>query len=85
MMANDGHEHVHGRFTIPQTGGGTVTVVVTLGLSTLTSGLKAARLDTGEIVSGSEARRLACEAEIIPAVLGGMRQVLSVGDLPRRR
>lgn len=68
---------------LPQTGGGNATVVVTMDLSTLAGGVKAARLDTGETVSGSEARRLACEAGIIPAVLGGMSQVLDLGRKTR--
>ena len=42
-------------------------------------GLKAARLDTGETISPGLARRLACEAAIIPAVLGGKSQVLDLG------
>ena len=39
-------------------------------------------LDTGERISATEARRLACSAGIIPIVLGGRGQVLDVG---RRR
>ena len=39
-------------------------------------------LDTGGRISAGEARRLACTAGIIPAVLGGKSQVL---DLGRRR
>ena len=42
-------------------------------------GLKAAHLDTGETISPGAARRLACEAGIIPAVLGGKSQVLDLG------
>ena len=68
--------------TIPTRGGCTATVVVTMTLDQLLTGLGAAGLDTGGQISASEARRLACTAGIIPAVLGGRSQVL---DLGRRR
>ena len=55
---------------LPQAGGLNATVVVLIPLDTLLGGLKAARLDTGEPISPSLARRLACQAGIIPAVLG---------------
>jgi hypothetical protein len=42
-----------------------------------------ARLDTGEKISPSLARRLACEAGIIPAVLDGASQVLDLGRKKR--
>ena len=67
---------------LPRAGGLNATVVVTMTLDALLGGLKAAQLDTGESVSASLARRLACETGIIPAVLGGRSQVL---DLGRRR
>ena len=65
-----------------QHGGVDATVVVTLDLETLLRGLGVAGLDTGGHISAAEARRLACEAGIIPAVLGGRSRVL---DLGRRR
>jgi hypothetical protein len=52
-------------------------------LETLLGGLKAAKLDTGEELSPGAARRLACEAGIIPAVLGGTSQVLDLGRKKR--
>ena len=67
---------------VPAAGGVNATVVVTMDLATLLGGLRAASLDTGERISADQARRLACEAGIIPAVLGGASQVL---DLGRRR
>ncbi|MDQ6686138.1 MAG: HNH endonuclease, partial [Actinomycetota bacterium] len=42
-----------------------------------------ATLDTGERVSASEARRIACETGIIPAVLGGRDEVLDLGRARR--
>ena len=59
------------------------TVVVTMTLDTLTGGLAAATLDTGDRVAAHTARRLACEAGIIPVVLSGRREVLDVGRRKR--
>jgi hypothetical protein len=71
---------------LPRAGGVSATVVVLLDYDQLLSGLGTARLDTGEPLSAAQARRLACEAGIIPAVyrrvLGGRSVVL---DLGRRR
>ena len=52
-------------------------------LATLLGGLRAASLDTGETITADQARRLACEAGIIPAVLGGRSQVLDLGRTRR--
>uniref|UniRef100_UPI003783B634 HNH endonuclease signature motif containing protein n=1 Tax=Nocardioides sp. TaxID=35761 RepID=UPI003783B634 len=58
-------------------------VVVLIELDVLLGRLeKAGVLDTGEKISPALARRLACEAGIIPVVLGGDSQPLDVG---RRR
>jgi len=64
---------------LPHAGGVNATVVVTLPLETLTGGLKAAGVDTGHRISPGLARRLACRAGIIPAVLGSKSQVLDLG------
>lgn len=64
---------------LPTSGGTAVTVVVTMTLETLLGGLAAAGLDTGARISAGEARRLACDAQIIPAVLGGKSEVLDLG------
>ncbi len=67
---------------LPSVGGVGATVVVTMTIDSLMGGLAAAALDTGEVISASTARRLACEAGVIPMVLGGKSEVLDVG---RRR
>ena len=54
-----------------------------MSLATLTGGLEAASLDTGTRISARQARRLACEAGIIPAVLGGRSEVLDLGRTRR--
>jgi hypothetical protein len=64
---------------LPKAGGVNATVVVTMTLETLLGGLKAARLDTGEKVTAAEARRMACAAGVIPAVLDGKSKVLDLG------
>ncbi len=69
--------------TVPDAGGLAATVVVTITLEALTGGLAAASLDTGGRISAAEARRLACAAAIIPAVLGGASQVLDLGRKTR--
>ena len=55
------------------------TVVVTLDHHTLTGALKTAGLDTADTISAGEARRLACGAGLIPAVLGGASVALDLG------
>jgi hypothetical protein len=55
------------------------TVVVTIDHTVLRGALKAAGLDTGGTISAGEARRLACTAGIIPAVLGGRSLTLDLG------
>lgn len=68
---------------LPQTAGGSATVVVTVTLDALLSGLGTAHLDTGERISAGAARRLACEAGVIPAVvrrlIDGTSVVLDMG------
>jgi hypothetical protein len=68
---------------LPKAGGLNATVVVLMPLETMMGGLKAAKLDTGEEISPGAARRLACEARIIPAVLGSKSQVLDQGRATR--
>jgi len=61
----------------------TAGVLVTLGYDMLVSGIGAAGLDTGTRISARDARRLACNAAIIPAVLGGESQPLDLGRTRR--
>jgi hypothetical protein len=60
-------------------GGLAATLLVTLDHQMLTTGLGAAALVDGTEISPGEARRLACGAGIIPAVLGGPSAVLDLG------
>ncbi len=67
----------------PRSGGTSATAVIHLDLDTLLGGLKPAHLDTGEPISPDQARRMACEAGIIPVVLTGGSQVLDLGRTRR--
>jgi hypothetical protein len=59
------------------------TVVVTVQHEHLREALGAARLDTGHDISAGEARRLACAAGILPAVLDGTSLPLDLGRTRR--
>jgi hypothetical protein len=65
--------------TLPKTGGGLVTVLVTIPLRTLQDGLGAAALSTGGHLSVGATRRLACQAGLIPQVLGSKSELLDQG------
>jgi hypothetical protein len=67
----------------PKAGGVAATMTVTMSLETMLGAEAAASLDTGDRISASEARRLACEAGIIPVVLGGKSEPLDVGRARR--
>ncbi|CAB4703209.1 MAG: DUF222 domain-containing protein [Actinobacteria bacterium] len=56
-----------------------VTSLVTIGLEALRGEPGAGRLDTGTRITASEARRLACEAGLVPVVLGGESVPLDLG------
>ncbi len=69
--------------------GTATTVMVTMTLEQLQTGLGAAQLTTPltadgtSEISAAQARRLACTAGIIPAVLGGRSEVLDLGRTQR--
>lgn len=64
---------------LPTTGGQRPHLIVTTSLETLRDGIGTATLDYGELIDAATARRLACDAEVIPVVLGGHSQPLDVG------
>jgi hypothetical protein len=68
---------------LPQHGGTSTTVVVTIDQHRLTQELATAGLTTGTRITAGEARRLACGAGILPAVLGGKSQPLDLGRARR--
>src|SRR6476659_3104410 len=67
---------------LPQAGGVDTTLVVTMTTETLREHQPSA-LETGQQVTASYARMLACEAGIIPVVLGGKSVVLDQGRKAR--
>jgi hypothetical protein len=68
---------------LPAHGGGATTVVVTIDFDRLKDQVGAAELSTGDVVSASEAMRLACNADLVPVVLGGKAQPLHLGRARR--
>lgn len=68
---------------LPQHGTSSASVVVTIEETKLRAGAGVARLDTGVEVSVGEARRLGCNAGIVPMVLSGQSRVLDLGTSRR--
>jgi hypothetical protein len=68
---------------LPHTGGLSTTLIVNVDAETLMGGLRSADLLTGHQISPGQARRLACEAGILPQVLGGKSQLLDDGRTKR--
>jgi hypothetical protein len=64
----------------PQTAGVNATIVVTMTLERLLAEHATALLDDGSRMTAGQARRLACEAGIVPAVLGTASQPLDLGS-----
>lgn len=67
---------------LPMHGGTSTTVTVHLDHDQLLADLEragVARLETGDVISAGQARRLACQAKILPAVLSGRSEVLDLG------
>ena len=67
----------------PQTAGVNATVVVTMTLEQLLAEHATAVLDDGTRMSAGQARRLACEAGIVPVVLGTKSQPVDLGRAAR--
>ncbi|WP_345541489.1 HNH endonuclease signature motif containing protein, partial [Phytohabitans rumicis] len=68
---------------LPESGGERPHVVVTVSFDMLRLALGVGTLDTGERLSPEQVRRLACDAKIIPAILGGDGQILDLGRTRR--
>ncbi len=68
---------------LPQAGGAAATVVITADLDKLRAGVGAATLDTGGRISPAETLRMACNAGIVPAVLGSRSVPLHLGRKTR--
>jgi hypothetical protein len=69
---------------LPEQGGAKPTLVVTIDHDTLTGRITGAGLlPDGEPLPASAARRIGCDAKIIPVVLGGPGQPLDIGRAAR--
>ncbi|MER6975011.1 DUF222 domain-containing protein [Nocardioides sp. NPDC000445] len=68
---------------LPIHGGDATTVIVTIDLDQLRKEAGIAQILGGSPITAAEARRLACTANIIPAVLGGASEVLDLGRKER--
>jgi hypothetical protein len=67
---------------MPMQGGAATSIIITMDLEKLRQGVGVATAG-GERIPASEVRRLACQANIIPAVLGGKSEVLDLGRTRR--
>ena len=68
---------------LPAHGGDATTLIVTIDHDKLQTQLATAELGGGVPITAAEARRLACTARILPAVLDGQSQVLDLGRAQR--
>ncbi|TNH28183.1 DUF222 domain-containing protein [Micromonospora orduensis] len=65
--------------TLPDNGGDRPQLVVTMSLDALLNGVHPGTLETGARLTPGAVRRLACDASVLPAVLGDNSQILDVG------
>lgn len=68
---------------LPGNGGDRPQLSVTMRFDELRDQVGFATLDSGERLTPAQARRLACDAQVLPAVLGSQGQVLDVGQSRR--
>jgi len=68
---------------LPDDGGEPPQLAVTVAYQPLTHALGTASTDTGQRLSATSVRQLACDARILPVVLGGAGQILDTGRARR--
>ncbi|MQW76720.1 DUF222 domain-containing protein [Nocardioides sp. dk4132] len=68
---------------LPLHGGDATTLVITIDLNALVEGLGSATLADGSRITAGEVRRLACRANLVPAVLGTRSVPLDLGRASR--
>ncbi|HSV66180.1 MAG TPA: DUF222 domain-containing protein [Mycobacteriales bacterium] len=64
---------------LPDNGGERPTLIVTMPYDKLAAATGVGLLPTGDVLPASQVRRIACEAHVIPAVLGGESLPLDLG------
>jgi uncharacterized protein DUF222 len=67
----------------PMEGGERPHIAVTVSLETLQTGIGRATLDDGRSLTPEQARRLACDAGVIPIVLGSKSEPIDIGESKR--
>ena len=67
----------------PIQGGERPHVTITMNWDALTGLISNASFDSGAMISPSQARRLLCDAQVIPMILGSKSEVLDVGRASR--
>lgn len=68
---------------LPVNGGDRPQLTLTIDFERLRAQIGAGLLDTGERLTPAQVRRLACDAQLLPAVLGDAGQVLDLGQSRR--
>ncbi|GLH96285.1 HNH endonuclease signature motif containing protein [Phytohabitans aurantiacus] len=68
---------------LPDNGGDRPQIALTVPYDVVRKQLSHGQLDTGERLTAQQVRRLACDARILPVVLGGDGQILDVGQSRR--
>jgi hypothetical protein len=68
---------------LPRHGGTATTLMVIIDHATLRAGVGVATTSTGDRMTAGQARRLACQAGILPVVLGGESEILDLGRTRR--
>ncbi|NKQ54102.1 DUF222 domain-containing protein [Amycolatopsis sp. K13G38] len=68
---------------VPTEAGEPATLLVSVTLDQLRSGLGHGLLDRHEMLSAAQIRRLACDAKVVPVVLGSKSETLDVGRATR--
>ncbi|MFI6101898.1 DUF222 domain-containing protein [Lentzea sp. NPDC051213] len=68
---------------LPEHGGEPVTLTVTMAYEDLVREVGAAMLDSRERIRAAEVRQLACNAGVIPVVLGGRSEAMDIGRKTR--
>jgi hypothetical protein len=80
QMARDAMTHAEG---CHRQGGDRDTMIIGVGLDVLTTGVGIGAVAGGPILGAGTLRRLACDANIIPAVLGANSEILDLGRTMR--
>jgi hypothetical protein len=69
--------------SLPRHGGVATTLMVIVDHDQLVSGVGVATTSTGDLMTAGQARRLACQAGVLPVVLGGKSEILDLGRTRR--